>query len=93
MGTYWQPSIFISHEENIHALKTLLPYAYNMHVFFWDKDYTRFALEDGAKEWEEYMAIAKTNPNIGAAMLEFIKDDSLEQMKRDAAVLNKLAKG
>ena len=92
MGTYWQPSIFVSHEENMEALRQVLPYAKNMHVFYWGEDYTRFTLKEGVEEWKEYMALAKTQPNIGAAMLEFIKDDSIEQMKKDAATLNKLAK-
>lgn len=92
MGTYWQPSIFHSFEENLHALKQVLPKTHNLHVFHWDKDYNRFALEEGAKEWQAYIDLAKTNPQIGAAMMEFLKDDSIEQMKKDAAVLNKLVK-
>lgn len=92
MRTYWQPSIFKNAEENIHALQTLLPNVCNLHMFHWDAEYTRYALADGRDVVKQYLDLAKTNPNIYGVMLEFIKDDDIEQMKADAAVLNELAK-
>ena len=93
MGTYWQPTAVLTTEENIHVLTQVLPYAYNLHVFVWDKDFKRYTLEEGEAVWTRYIDIAKTNPQIKAAMLEFIKENSLEQMKLDAATLNKMVKG
>ncbi|MBQ9968051.1 MAG: sugar phosphate isomerase/epimerase [Oscillospiraceae bacterium] len=92
MKMYWQPSIFKSDEENMEALKAMLPSCCNLHMFHWDAEYHRYALEEGADVVKQYLDLAKTSPNIYGVMLEFIKDDSLEQMKADAAVLNKLAK-
>ena len=92
MLMYWQPSIFKTFEENMEALKAMLPYSCNLHMFHWDAEYHRFALEDGAEAVKAYLDLANTNPQVYGVMLEFIKDDDIEQMKRDAATLNKLAK-
>jgi len=93
MLMYWQPSIFCSFEDNMEALKTMMSSCCSLHMFHWDQDYKRYALEDGAEVVKAYLDLANTNPQINGVMLEFIKDDSIEQMKADAAVLNKLAKG
>lgn len=93
MGLYWQPSIFKTTDENVYAIEQVLPYAHNLHVFVWDQDYKRYALEEGEEAWTKYINIAKTNPQIKAAMLEFIKENSIEQLCRDAAVLNRMVKG
>ena len=92
MKMYWQPSVFHSFEENMEALKALLPYCCNVHMFHWDAEYTRYALEDGADAVKAYLDLANTNPQVAGVMLEFIKDDSIEQMKLDGATLNKAAK-
>ena len=89
---YWQPSIFKSVEENVEALKALLPYCCNVHMFHWDAEYTRYALEDGADAVKAYLDLANTNPQVTGVMLEFIKGDSIDQMKADGATLNRLAK-
>lgn len=92
MLMYWQPSIFKSFEGNMDALKAMLPYCCSLHMFHWDAEYTRYALEDGTDTVKAYLDLANTNPQVNGVMLEFIKDDSIEQMKLDAATLNKLAK-
>ena len=92
MKMYWQPSVFHSFEENMEALKALLPYCCNVHMFHWDAEYTRYALEEGADAVKAYLDLANTNPQVAGVMLEFIKDDSIEQMKLDGATLNKAAK-
>lgn len=92
MLMYWQPSIFKSFEGNMDALKAMLPYCCSLHMFHWDAEYTRYALEEGTDTVKAYLDLANTNPQVNGVMLEFIKDDSTEQMKLDAATLNKLAK-
>lgn len=90
--TYWQPRVSNTFEENLRELKTVLPNVCNLHMFQWDTEYHRYALEDGAETIKTYLDMANTNPQICGVMLEFIKDDDIGQMKRDAAILNKLAK-
>ena len=92
MKMYWQPSIFCSFEDNMAALKAMLPFCCNVHMFHWDVEYKRYALEDGADAVKSYLDLANTNPQVYGVMLEFIKDDCIEQMKKDGATLNRLAK-
>ena len=89
---YWQPSIFIGCEENVEALKAVMPYCCNLHMFYWNDKYERKTLEEGKADVKAYLDLANTNPEIYGVMLEFILDDSIEQMKKDAALLNELAK-
>ena len=70
-----------------------LPYCCNMHMFYWDSDYVRKTLEEGKADVQAYNDLAKTNPQVSGVLLEFILDDSLERMKKDAAVLNSTVKG
>ena len=92
MKLYWQPSIFIPCAENVEALTKVMPYCCNLHMFHWNDQYERKTLVEGEADVKAYLDLAKTNPQISGVMLEFIKDDSIEQMKADAAILNKLAK-
>jgi len=72
----------------------------NLHVFQWDFDgsgeqswedsVTRLPLSDGADEWRRYLS-AVPDDNC-YALLEFIRNDSIEQFLKDAAVLNRLVK-
>lgn len=89
---YWQPSIFIPCEENVKALTQVLPYCCNMHMFHWNDQYERKTLAEGAANVQAYVELAKTNPAIGAVMLEFVLNDSIDQMKEDAATLNKIVR-
>ena len=92
MCLYWQPNFCFAPRANLAVLKQVLPYVRNMHVFKWTEDYARYPLEDGREEWESYIALAETTGKVTAAMLEFIKDDSLEQFQADAKVLKELTK-
>jgi 3-dehydroshikimate dehydratase len=92
---YWQPPVntTITHGDCINGLKAVLHKLTNIHVYQWvyeNDQYIRFPLIDGFQYWKEYFDIVKTTNKDLYAMLEFIKDDSLEQLKKDADTLNKL---
>lgn len=84
--TYWQPNQFRDEEYNVTALKKVLPYVSNVHVFTWDAK-NRYPLEDGEKIWRKYIDIIKGSGRNHHLLLEFVKDDSVEQFYRDAEVL------
>ncbi len=93
---YWQPPVNITHEECKAGLKSILPKLTNIHVYHWayeNNDYIRFALAEGKERWREYFQIVKSANHTGYALLEFIKDDSLEQLRQDAKTLNQLLEG
>jgi len=90
---YWQPPVNLSVEECKKGLKTVLPRLSNVHVYHWtyeNGEYIRFPLIDGYTNWSEYLRIIKEFKKDHFAMLEFIKNDSEEQLIEDAKILNKL---
>lgn len=91
--TYWQPPVGTSVDYRLEGLKNVLPRLSNVHVFQWRKEndaIIRQPLKDGRNEWKQYFDIIRGTGREHAAMLEFIKDDSLDQLKADAATLNDL---
>lgn len=87
--TYWQPSQEMNVEERINGLHSILPYLSNIHVFHW-VDGKKLPLESGAEEWEQYIEIIRQAPGERYAMLEFVRDNSVEQFFEDAITLKKL---
>lgn len=91
--TYWQPPVGTPVEYRLEGLKAVLPRLSNVHVFHWRQDpeaLVRLPLREGAGEWKRYFEVVSRSGRDHVAMLEFIKDDSLEQLKADAATLQKL---
>ncbi len=86
--TYWQPNQFKDDVYNIHALKSVLPYLSNVHVFTWDSSH-RYPLVYGESIWKKYIDIISECASDCHLLLEFVKDDSIEQFYRDAETLKK----
>ena len=84
--TYWQPNPDISHEQNREELEAVRPYLSHIHVFRWKGKDVRFPLEDGRDEWARYLRRPPARPG-GACIMEFVRDDSPEQFKKDAQCL------
>ncbi|MGN1409125.1 MAG: sugar phosphate isomerase/epimerase family protein [Eubacteriales bacterium] len=84
--TYWQPNQFRDEEYNTAALKAVLPYLSNVHVFTWDSSH-RYPLADGEAKWRKYIDIIRSYGGSHHMLLEFVKDDSIEQFLRDAETL------
>lgn len=87
----WQPAESLSVEERINSLPKLAPWINNIHVFQWEDYFHRYPLEEGKKNWVQYLDFITPSALIEQyALLEFVKDDSSEQMKKDAQVLKEL---
>ena len=84
---YWQPNFCLSPEENMQALSMVLPYLRNVHVFHWDADYVRYPLAQASELWRKFIELISHSETSHSLMLEFVKDDSLTQLKQDAAAL------
>ena len=85
---YWQPNQFKDDEYNIKAIKSVLPYLTNVHVFSW-KETNMYPLVWGEKLWRQYIEIMKESDKTHNLMLEFICDGSDEQFLKDAETLHK----
>jgi Xylose isomerase-like TIM barrel. len=88
---YWQPNQFRTHEENLRGLDLVVPYLSNVHVFAWE-GHEKFPLEHHRQRWIEYLDKIKLHDekSNSALIMEFVKDDSPEQFKRDAEELHNI---
>ena len=83
---YWQPNQSLSHEENCAALKLLLPYVSNVHVFAWIVG-QRLPLAEHADRWSDYLSILRTSGRDHGLLLEFVPQDDPTVLPREAQTL------
>ena len=84
--TLWQPTQALSIPERIEGLEALQEYLVNLHVYYWD-DSGRRPLSEGAEIWREYLDCVSGEHY---ALLEFVKDNTVEQFLSDAKTLHEL---
>lgn len=84
---YWQPNQFRSVEENIEYAEKISPYVKNIHVFNW-KGRDRYPLEDSIDTWIKYLYCFD---NAETLSLEFMPDDNIESLEKEANSLFKIA--
>ncbi|MGI5900604.1 MAG: sugar phosphate isomerase/epimerase family protein [Christensenellales bacterium] len=87
----WQPTPEIPMEERTTGIEMLGERLSHMHVYSWSDDRIRqpFDGEGFLDKWRQYFSAVKKQGDC-YALLEFVKDDSEEQLARDAAALKKL---
>lgn len=90
MRLYWQPNPHLSLNENCAALRTVLPYLHNVHLFHLDENSKRLPLKCGARECRAYVQILKESAQAKNVMLEFVQNDTEEQYIEDACYLREL---
>lgn len=91
MKTLWQPPHDLSPAEQIAGLLAVLPWLANVHVFHWrPADRARLPLREGAALWSVRLAIAASTGRDVAALLEFVRDDDVDQLMEDARTLRDL---
>ncbi len=99
--SYWQPPYWREDfDYRLQGLEQLGDRCSNLHVFQWDFDgsgekswedsVTRLPLSAGADEWSRYLSAVPHGDCY--ALLEFIRNDSIEQFLQDAAELNRWVK-
>jgi sugar phosphate isomerase/epimerase len=82
----WQPALNVSVENRLDALTKLIPYLSHIHVFQW-QDVARLPLAAGTEEWLLYLETLKIHSVEIPLLLEFVQNDSVEQLAQDAKVL------
>jgi sugar phosphate isomerase/epimerase len=92
---FWQPRAFGTHETDLVELQASLPYLANVHCFNWMPDVPgesviRRPLSEGSAKWKEYLKHIRQVEGDRYITIEFVKDDSLEQLKDDVETLQKL---
>ena len=85
---YWQPNQFRSEEENIAYAEQIADSTVNIHVFNW-KEKEKFPLSNAKDIWKKYLSCFGGGRNL---LLEFMPDDNLESLKREADALKEIAR-
>lgn len=90
LSSFWQPTPGLAISKELAGLKLLGPWISHCHVFHWSKDdrVIRLPLRNGEAVWKIFLNLLKGQPPLSGSdrwlSLEFIKDDSLEQLSRDS---------
>lgn len=89
---YWQPAETLSIEERLESLELLGKWLSNIHVFNWQDYHNRFTLNEGKEEWIKYLSVIKDkSPNEPHLLLEFVKENSPQQLLDDAETLKEIS--
>lgn len=88
---YWQPNFKKSQEENVAALKAVLPYVDIIHVFYWSAQMDQLPLAGGLSVWKEFLQIAKEKDHI-QYLLEFVPEDHEKHLPEESSVFQNLLK-
>jgi 3-dehydroshikimate dehydratase len=90
----WQARTGVSNAENMEGLQAILPWLGTLHVFNWTADATgkfvRHPLAETMDEWRGYVDLVNGTGRDHVALLEFVKDNTVEQFKEDAQALKEL---
>jgi sugar phosphate isomerase/epimerase len=92
LRTFWQPPNGMEPSAALSGLKRVRHRLAHLHVFHWWPDHLhRHALADGADRWPAYLREAAkqsaADGELRYASLEFVRDDNVDQFRRDAATL------
>lgn len=83
--TLWQPHQNQSVHQRLQGLYDVKHCVAHLHVYHWDQTGRR-PLAEGSEDWLQYLSCFSTSQSL-FALLEFVKDDSDEQLAADARTL------
>lgn len=89
LGTFWQPHVGANAATAEAGLNAVLPRLRNLHVFNW-AGRERFPLAARAHDWQRWLRLAASTGRDHVCTLEFVRDDHIDQLGADAAVLVQL---
>ncbi|MGI6438097.1 MAG: sugar phosphate isomerase/epimerase family protein [Sphaerochaeta sp.] len=85
LKTLWQPTQALTFEERVQGLRQIQTDLAYLHTYYWDER-GRCPLSEGEKHWKEYFDVLKED-QIFYALLEFVKENSINQLEEDARTL------
>lgn len=86
---YWQPFQWQSIDQNLSYAEAIAPHTHHIHVFQW-KDTAKFSLFEGIDEWRGYLGKFGTPRTL---LLEFMPDDALSSLSKEADALRMIIGG
>ncbi|HEY0471322.1 MAG TPA: TIM barrel protein [Kribbella sp.] len=88
LKTYWQPPVDLDDAECLQQLEALMPWLSTVHVFSWWPSNNRLPLAARESLWRPVLDRLTAEPREINALLEFVADDSVDQLATDAAHLH-----
>ncbi len=88
--TFWQPTQALSVKERNEGLCLVAPFVENIHVYYWNETGERRPLKEGVKLWKGYLGNLDASKNDYYALLEFVKDNTVEQLTEDAKAFREI---
>lgn len=88
--TYWQPPVGAHHDDALASLAALGPAVVGIHAFSWWPETERLPLDGREGMWADIVEHVRGLGTDMDFMLEFVRDDSPEQLARDGAALRRL---
>ena len=88
LTTYWQPPVDLGDKECLAQLESLMPWLSTVHVFSWWPADRRLPLAARESLWRPVLDRLAAEPREINALLEFVADDSVDQLAADAADLH-----
>jgi len=91
-GLYYQHNPLKSFDENIDALKKMLPYIRMVHVFYREERFVRMSLGEGRgiEFWTRIIALLREHGVQTDLLFEFLKDSTPEGLQKEADIMKKL---
>jgi 3-dehydroshikimate dehydratase len=88
LKTYWQPPVDLDDAQCLEQLEALMPWLSTVHVFSWWPSNTRLPLAARESLWRPVLDRLAAEPREINALLEFVAEDSPDQLAKDAADLH-----
>ena len=90
--SYWQPPTGWPQAQLEESLGRILPRLANLHVYQWDDAGNRWPLRAGLPSWTPLVKkVRDLRPDLEAyAMIEFVREDTPDAFREDAAALREL---
>lgn len=90
--SYWQPPVGMSMADCLEGIDLIEERLKWIHVFHWGSlSSEKFPLKEGRERWEKYFRRIDRIGGDRWAMLEFVKDGTIDQFLQDAAELKSLS--
>lgn len=83
---YWQPHTACTPKENIAYIRYMGDHTTHIHCYNWSEK-GKYTLGDGIKEWCSYLKEFSGDHKV---LLEFMPDNRIESLQREAEILRKI---
>lgn len=91
MRIYWQPQNGTDLQQRLQQIEALRNHLLNVHVFHWGNTpkppFPRHSLDEGSDLWPPCLEAVAAIPGNRFALLEFVRENTVDQFRKDAQTL------